>query len=72
METFKTLSIQKQASLYTRLPEARFTSHMDKAKANWIIFGEHLLAEHFERINSFWGTTMRLSMYGKSGLIKLL
>ncbi|WP_341663072.1 phosphoserine phosphatase [Vibrio sp.] len=55
METFKTLSIQKQASLYTRLPEARFTSHMDKAKANWIVFGEHLLAEHFEHINSHTG-----------------
>ncbi|MBU2896570.1 phosphoserine phosphatase [Vibrio hepatarius] len=55
METFKTLSIQKQTHLYSRLSAARYTSHLDKAKANWIIFGDCLLDEHFERINLYTG-----------------
>ncbi|MFY2507847.1 phosphoserine phosphatase [Vibrio pectenicida] len=55
METFKTLSIQKQTHLYSRLSAARLTSHLDKVKANWIIFGEHLRDEHFERINFYTG-----------------
>lgn len=53
METFKTLSIQKQTSLYTRLPEVRTTSHLEKVKANWVVFGEQLLVEHFDEINAY-------------------
>ena len=49
------LKIQRNMSLARRLPESHLYSSLDKQKAQWIIFGEHLAIGHFDRIDVFTG-----------------
>jgi len=49
------LSIKKHTSLINRLPETRLSMQLDKAKANWIVFGTFLTAKQFDDIDFFTG-----------------
>ncbi len=42
MDASKSLPIRKHTTLLNRLPETRFATQLDKAKANWIVFAEYL------------------------------
>ncbi|WP_181388348.1 phosphoserine phosphatase [Vibrio albus] len=53
--TKQTLHIQKHTTLIERLPETRFSSQMDKNKANWIVFSTSLSPTHFDDIDFFTG-----------------
>lgn len=55
MDTSKSLPIRRHTTLLKRLPETRFATQLDKAKANWIVFGEHLEPRNFEDIDFFTG-----------------
>ncbi|MFG0888444.1 phosphoserine phosphatase [Vibrio sp. CJQ_6] len=55
MDALKTLPIKKHTTLLNRLPETRFASQLDKAKASWIIFGECLSPQQFDDIDFFTG-----------------
>lgn len=55
MDALKTLPIKKHTTLLNRLPETRFASQLDKAKASWIIFGEFLSPQQFDDIDFFTG-----------------
>lgn len=55
MDAVKTLPIRKHTTLLNRLPETRFATQFDKAKANWIIFGESLSPQQFDDIDFFTG-----------------
>ncbi|EDP58671.1 phosphoserine phosphatase [Vibrio sp. AND4] len=55
MDASKSLPIRRHTTLLKRLPETRFATQLDKAKANWIVFGEHLELRHFEDIDFFTG-----------------
>ncbi len=55
MDASKSLPIRKHTTLLKRLPETRFASQLDKAKANWIVFAEYLSPSHFEDIDFFTG-----------------
>lgn len=50
-----TLSIKKHTTLLNRLPETRLATQLDKAKANWIVYGSMLTAQQFEDIDFFTG-----------------
>ncbi|USD42584.1 phosphoserine phosphatase [Vibrio sp. SCSIO 43135] len=54
-ELSKKLPIRRHTSLLTRLPETRYATQLDKARANWIIFGEYLSPKHFDDIDFFTG-----------------
>ena len=51
----QTLHIQKHTTLMERLPETRFSTQIDKNKANWIIFSSYLSPKHFDDIDFFTG-----------------
>lgn len=55
MDASKSLPIRRHTTLLKRLPETRFAAQLDKAKANWIVFGEHLEPRNFEDIDFFTG-----------------
>ncbi|WP_459672569.1 phosphoserine phosphatase [Vibrio owensii] len=55
MDASKSLPIRRHTTLLKRLPETRFATQLDKAKANWIVFGEHLEPRNFEDIDFFTG-----------------
>ncbi|TDE23169.1 phosphoserine phosphatase [Vibrio owensii] len=55
MDAPKSLPIRRHTTLLKRLPETRFATQLDKAKANWIVFGEHLEPRNFEDIDFFTG-----------------
>ncbi|MHA2716625.1 phosphoserine phosphatase [Vibrio owensii] len=55
MDASKSLPIRRHTTLLKRLPETRFATQLDKAKANWIVFGEHLEPRNFEDIDFFSG-----------------
>ncbi|HHK8486285.1 TPA: phosphoserine phosphatase [Vibrio parahaemolyticus] len=55
MDASKSLPIRKHTTLLNRLPETRFATQLDKAKANWIVFAEYLSPRHFEDIDFFTG-----------------
>lgn len=55
MDASKSLPIRRHTTLLKRLPETRFATQFDKAKANWIVFGEHLEPRNFEDIDFFTG-----------------
>lgn len=55
MDAPKSLPIRRHTTLLKRLPEIRFATQLDKAKANWIVFGEHLEPRNFEDIDFFTG-----------------
>lgn len=55
MDVTTTLKIQKSMSLIKRLPESHLYSSLDKQKAQWIVFSEHLAISDFDRIDSFTG-----------------
>ncbi|ABU72319.1 phosphoserine phosphatase [Vibrio campbellii] len=55
MDASKSLPIRRHTTLLKRLPETRFAAQLDKAKANWIVFGEHLESRNFEDIDFFTG-----------------
>ena len=55
MDASKSLPIRRHTTLLKRLPETRFATQLDKAKANWIVFGEHLELRNFEDIDFFTG-----------------
>ncbi|GAK23420.1 LOW QUALITY PROTEIN: phosphoserine phosphatase [Vibrio sp. JCM 19052] len=55
MDALKSLPIRRHTTLLKRLPETRFATQLDKAKANWIVFGEHLEPRNFEDIDFFTG-----------------
>lgn len=49
MDVTTTLKIQKSMSLIKRLPESHLYSSLDKQKAQWIVFSEHLAIRDFDR-----------------------
>ncbi len=55
MDVVKPLNIQRSMSLIKRLPESHLYSSLDKQKAQWIVFGEHLSVGLFDRIDVFTG-----------------
>lgn len=55
MDESKSLPIRRHTSLLKRLPETRFTSQMQRTKANWIVFTEHLAPRYFEDIDFYTG-----------------
>lgn len=55
MDASKSLPIRRHTTLLKRLPETRIATQLDKAKANWIVFGEHLEPRNFEDIDFFTG-----------------
>ncbi|OEF25858.1 phosphoserine phosphatase [Vibrio rumoiensis] len=55
MDVTKTLKIQKNMSLIKRLPESHLYSSLDKQKAQWIVFGDYLSIDDFNRIDLFTG-----------------
>ncbi len=55
MDAPKSLPIRKHTTLLKRLPETRFASQLDRAKANWIVFSNYLSPSHFEDIDFFTG-----------------
>ncbi|MGY5767911.1 phosphoserine phosphatase [Vibrio cincinnatiensis] len=55
MDAVKTLLIRKHTTLLNRLPETRFSTQLDKTKANWIVFAEYLTPKQFEDIDFFTG-----------------
>jgi phosphoserine phosphatase len=55
MDALKTLSINKHTSLLKRLPESRSFTPLNVAKANWIVFSDHLRADYFEQIDAYVG-----------------
>ncbi|MDK9776985.1 MULTISPECIES: phosphoserine phosphatase [Vibrio] len=55
MDASKSLPIRRHTTLLKRLPETRFATQLDKAKANWIVFGEHLEPRNFEDIDFYTG-----------------
>ncbi len=55
MDASKSLPIRKHTTLLKRLPETRFTTQLDRAKANWIVFSKYLSPCHFEDIDFFTG-----------------
>lgn len=55
MDVTTTLKIQKSMSLIKRLPESHLYSSLDKQKAQWIVFSEHLAISDFDRIDTFTG-----------------
>ena len=55
MDTLKTLSIRKHIPLINRLPETRFATQFDKAKAGWVVFADYLCPSKFEDIDFYVG-----------------
>ncbi|CAE6915238.1 phosphoserine phosphatase [Vibrio sp. B1FLJ16] len=55
MDASKSLPIRKHTTLLKRLPETRFATQLDRAKANWIVFSTYLSPRHFEDIDFFTG-----------------
>lgn len=55
MDALKTLPIKRHTTLLNRLPETRFSSQFDKAKASWIVFAPYLSTQHFYDIDFFTG-----------------
>lgn len=47
MDAFKTLPIKKHPSLIQRFPETRIVNPIERKRANWIVFGEHLAPQLF-------------------------
>ncbi|MGR5131290.1 phosphoserine phosphatase [Vibrio alfacsensis] len=55
MDASKILPIRRHTTLLKRLPETRFATQRDKAKANWIVFAPCLTPGLFEDIDFFTG-----------------
>ncbi len=55
MDASKSLPIRKHTTLLKRLPETRFATQLDRAKANWIVFSTYLSPRYFEDIDFFTG-----------------
>ncbi|WP_375751144.1 phosphoserine phosphatase [Vibrio sp. HN007] len=55
MERVKKLQIKKHTSLVNRLPETRFSTQLDKNKAQWIVFSSYLSPQNFEDIDFYTG-----------------
>ncbi|MDG3088897.1 phosphoserine phosphatase [Vibrio hannami] len=55
MERVKKLKISKQIPLLNRLPETRFSTQLDKSKAEWIVFSSYLSPQQFEDIDFYTG-----------------
>lgn len=55
MDSLKNLPIKRHASLISRFPETRLSSTLEKEKANWIIFAEHLSVDSMNTLDSASG-----------------